>query len=155
MFIIDVVVIVLREIEVRKFSGATFGFIQLSKLISATFHLFILSLQSPMYDSIESKTDGNLCMQNAVDSEILAVLMYEENPYQLYPEVRIVNNPTPISSNLSDLLENDPFLVYPLGKFSPEFNASFQGNAPSIPSTLLNNNINGNAPSTLRRFFEK
>ena len=41
-FLIDVVVIVLRGLEIRKVSGATFGFVR--TMLGATFHLFVLSL---------------------------------------------------------------------------------------------------------------
>ena len=52
-FIIDVVVIVLRGLEIRKVSGATFGFVK--TMVGATFHLFVLSLQTPMYETDENK----------------------------------------------------------------------------------------------------
>ena len=51
-----------------------------------------------MYDVDENKSNGNLRMQNARGNETLAAPMYEENPNQLYLQVYIVNNPTPISS---------------------------------------------------------
>ena len=53
MFIIDVVLIVLRGLEIRKVSGATFGFVR--TMLGATFDLFVLSLQTPMYESDENK----------------------------------------------------------------------------------------------------
>ena len=40
-FLIDVVVIVLRGLEIRKVSGATFGFVR--TMLGATFHLFVFS----------------------------------------------------------------------------------------------------------------
>ena len=43
---IDVAVVVLRGLEIRKVSGATFGFVR--TMLGATFHLFVLSLQTPM-----------------------------------------------------------------------------------------------------------
>ena len=52
MFNIDVVVIVLRGLEVGNVSGVTFGFV--ITMLGATFHLCVHSLQTPMY-----KTDGN------------------------------------------------------------------------------------------------
>ena len=48
-FIIGVVVIVLRGLEIRKISGTTFGFV--GTMLGATFHLFVLSLQTPMYET--------------------------------------------------------------------------------------------------------
>ena len=47
-FIIHVVAIVLRELELRKVSGAVFGSVR--TMLGATFQLFVLSLQTPMYD---------------------------------------------------------------------------------------------------------
>ena len=52
-FNIDVVVIVLRWLEIRKVSGAIFVFVR--NLLGATFHLFALSLQTPMYETDEKK----------------------------------------------------------------------------------------------------
>ena len=51
--LIDVVVIVLRRLEIRKVSGATFGFVR--TMLGATFHLFVLSLQTPMYETDENQ----------------------------------------------------------------------------------------------------
>ena len=96
-FNIDVVVIVPRGLEIRKVSGATFGFGE--TMLGATFNLFILSLQTPMYETNENKNNGNLCMQNAIGNEALAAPMNEENPNQLYSQVHIVNNPMSINSN--------------------------------------------------------
>ena len=78
MFIIDVVVIVLPGLEFRKVSGATFGFVK--TMLGATFHLFVLSLQTPMYETDENKNNGNIRMQNVTGKETLAATMYEENP---------------------------------------------------------------------------
>ena len=44
--LIDVVVIVLRGLEIRKVSVATFGLVR--TMLGAAFHLFVLSLQTPM-----------------------------------------------------------------------------------------------------------
>ena len=62
-FFIDVIVFVLRGLEIRKVSSATFGFVR--TMLGATFHLFFLSLQTPMYKTDENKNNGNLRMQNA------------------------------------------------------------------------------------------
>ena len=51
--LIDVVVIVLRGLEIQKVSGAIFGFVRTT--LGATFHLFVLSLQTPMYETDENK----------------------------------------------------------------------------------------------------
>ena len=53
MFNIDVVVIVLRGLEIRKGSGANFGFVR--TMLGATFDSFVLSLQTPMYEIGENK----------------------------------------------------------------------------------------------------
>ena len=50
--------------------------------------------------------------------------MYEEKPNQLYPQVHIVNNPMPVSPNLSEPIGNDLNLGYPFGNVPPNFNAS-------------------------------
>ena len=52
-FVIDVVVIVLRGLEIRKSSGATFGFVR--TMLGATFQLFVLSLQTPLYENVENE----------------------------------------------------------------------------------------------------
>ena len=98
-FVIDFVVIVLRKLEIRKFSGATFGFVR--TMPGATFHLFVLSLQTPMYETDENKNNGDLRMQNVASNQTSAAPMYEENPTPLYPRILIVNNPIPFSSNIT------------------------------------------------------
>ena len=62
--------------------------------------------------------------------------MYEENPTSLYPHVHIVNNPIPISLNITESQGNDPNV----------FHSS--GNAASTSSAFWNNSIDGNAPNT-------
>ena len=99
-FFIDVVVIVLRGLEIRKVSGAAFGFVR--TMLGATFHLFVLSLQIPMYDTDENKINRKIRMQNVTGNETLAAPMYQGNPTLLYPHVHIVNNPNPISSNITE-----------------------------------------------------
>ena len=105
-FIFDVVVIVLRGLEIREVSGAIFGFVR--TMLCASFHLFVLSVQTPMYKTDESKKNGNLRMQNITGNETLAAPMYEKNPTSLYPQVHIVNNPIPISSTITEPQGNDP-----------------------------------------------
>ena len=117
-------------------------------MLGATFYLFILSIQIPMYKTDENKINGNLPTENAIGNETLAAPLYEENPNQLYPQVYILNHPMPISSNLSEPLGNDPKVVYPLGIIPPIFIASTHGNALSTSSTFLNNSFNGNSPKT-------
>ena len=107
-----------------------------------------------MYETDENKNIGNLRMQNVTGKETLAAPMYGKNPTPFYPQLQIVNNLMPTSSNLSEPLGNDPNVVYPLGHVPPNFNASTHGNAPSTSSTLLNISINGNAPSTSNTFLK-
>ena len=47
-------------------------------------------------------------MLNVTGNETLGAPMYEENPTSLYPYVHIVNNPIPISSNITESQGNDP-----------------------------------------------
>ena len=145
-FLIDVVVIVLRVLEIRKVSGATFGFVR--TMLGATFDLFVLSLQTPMYETDENKNNGNIRMQNVTGNETLAAPMYEENPTSLYPQVHIVNNPLPISSNIAESQGNDPNLFHSSGNATLNSIVSTHGNAPSTSSAFWNNSIDGNAPNT-------
>ena len=145
-FLIDVVVFVLRGLEIRKVSGATFGFVR--TMLGATFHLFVLSLQTPMYETDENKNNGNIRMQNVTGNETLAAPMYEENPTSLYPHVHIVNNPIPISSNITESQGNDPNVFHSSGNAPLNSIASTHGNAPNTSSAFWNNSIDGNAPNT-------
>ena len=70
-------------------------------MLGAIFHLFVLSLQTPMYETDENENNGNLRMQNVTGNDTLAAPMYDENPTSLYSHVHIVNNPIPITSNIS------------------------------------------------------
>ena len=112
-FIIDVVVIALRGFEIRKVSGATFGFVR--TMLGATFHLFVLSLQTPMYETDENKKNGNIRMQNVTGNETLVAPVYDENPTSLYPHVHTVNNPMPISSNITESQGIDPNVFHSSG----------------------------------------
>ena len=99
-FVIDVVVNVLRGLEIRKVSGATFGFVR--NMLGATFHLFVLSLQTSMYENEENKRISNGSPQNLAGNGSIAAQMYEENPTLLYPQVHLINNPIAIGSNLNE-----------------------------------------------------
>ena len=145
-FIIDVVVIVLRGLEVRKVSGATFGFVR--TMLGATFHLFVLLLQTPMYETDENKNNGNIRMQNVTGNETLAAPMYEENPTLLYPHVHIVNIPFPISSNITESQGNAPNVFHSSGIAPLNSIIITQGNAPSTSSAFWNNSIDRNALNT-------
>ena len=145
-FLIDVVVIVLRGLEIRKVSGATFGFVRI--MLSATFHLFVLSLQTPMYETDENKKNGNIRMQNVTGNQTLAAPMYEENLTLLYPHVHIVNNPNLDSSNITESHGNDPNVFHFSGNAHLNSIVSTHGNAPSTSSAFCNSSIDGNAPNT-------
>ena len=82
-FVIDVVVIVLRGLENRKVSDATFGFVR--TMLEATFHLFVLSLQTPMYENEENKRTPNGPPQNLAGNRPISAPIYEENSTLLYP----------------------------------------------------------------------
>ena len=84
-------------------------------MLGATFHLFVLSVQTPMYETDEKKNNGNLRMQKVTGNETLAAPMYEENPTSLYPHVYSVNNPMPISSNITESQGNDPNVFHSSG----------------------------------------
>ena len=144
-FLIDVVVIVLRGLEIRKVSGATFGFVR--TMLGATFHLFVLSLQTPMYETDENKNNGNNRMQNVIGNETLAAPMYEQNPTSLYPHVHIVNNPIPISSNITESQGNDSNVFHSSGNAPLNSIISTHGNAPSTSNACWNNSSDGNAPN--------
>ena len=143
---IDVVVIVLRGLEKRKFSGAIFGFVR--TLLGATFHLFVLSLQTPKYETVENINHGILRTQNVTGNEILAAPMYKENPISLYPHVHVVNNPITISSNITESQGNYPDVFHSSGNAPPNSIVSTHGNVPCASNSFLNNSINGNAPNT-------
>ena len=138
-FLIDVVVIVLRGLEIRKVSGATFGFVR--TMLGATFQLFVLSLQTPMYETEENKNSGKIRMQNVTGNETLAAPMYEENPTSLYLHVHIVNNLIPISSNITESQGKDPNGFHSSGNAPLNSIVSTHGNAPSTSSAFWNNSI--------------
>ena len=67
-------------------------------MLGATFHLFVLSLQTPKYETDEKKNIGNLRMQDVTGNEALVAPRYVDNQTSLYPHIHIVNNPIPIGS---------------------------------------------------------
>ena len=101
-----------------------------------------------MYEADENKNNGKVRMQNGTGKETLAAPMYEENPTLLYPHVHIVNNPIPISSNITESQGNDPNVFLSSGIAPLNSIVSTQGNAPSTLSTSWSNSIGGNAPNT-------
>ena len=80
--------------------------------------------------------------------KLLAAPMYEENPTSLYPHVHIVNNPIPISSNMTEPQGNDPNVFHSSGNAPLNSIVSTHGNAPSTSSVFWNNSNDGNAPTT-------
>ena len=100
-----------------------------------------------MYETDENKNNGNLRMQNVTGNETLAAPMYEENPTSLYPHVHIVNNPIPISTNITESQGNGPNVFHCSGNGPLKSIVSTHWNAPSTSSSFLNISINGNAPN--------
>ena len=145
-FIIDFVVTVLRGFEIRKVSAARFVCVR--TMLGATFHLLVLSLQTPLYETDENKTNRNLRMQNDTGNETLAATMYENKPTSLHPHVQFVNTPIPIRSNLTESQGNDPNVFHSSENTPLKSTVSAHRSPPSTSSTFLYNSVNGNAPST-------
>ena len=156
-FVIDVVVIVLRGLEIRKVSGATFGFVR--TMSGATFHLFVLSLQTPMYENEENERTSNGPLQNLAGKRPISAPMYEENPTLLYPQVHLMNNSIAIGSNFNERQTIEPNVKNQTGNAPNTFNTFLQGtngnnstgNAPNTSvventPSMSDNNSNGNAP---------
>ena len=74
--------------------------------------------------------------------------MYEKNPTSFYPHVHLVNNPIPISSNITESQGHDPNVFHTSGKTPLKSIVSTHGNAHSIPNNFVKKSINGNAPNT-------
>ena len=140
-FIIDVVV-GLRGFEIGKVSDAVFGFVR--TMLDATFHLLVLSLRTPMYETDENKIIGILRKRNVTGSETLAAPMYEGNPTPLDPQVHIMNNPIPVSSNITESHGIDADVFHSSGNAPLNSFVSTHGNVPSTSTTFLNKSFNGN-----------
>ena len=118
-------------------------------MLDATFHKFVLSLQTPMYETDQNKKNGNLRMLNVTGNVTLAAPISSENPTSLYPHVHIVNNSIPISSSITTKPQgNDPNVFHSSGNAPLNSIVSTHGNAPSTSSAFLNNSVNANAPNT-------
>ena len=156
-FAIDVALIVLRGFEIRKVSGATFGFVR--TMLGGTFHLFVLSLQTPMYENEENKRTSNGPPQNLAGNRSISAPMYEENPTLLYPQVHLMNNPIAIGSNFNERQRIESNVLNQTGNAPNSFNTFLQstnsnnstGNAPNTfvvenTSSTSDNHSNGNAP---------
>ena len=118
-FAIDVVVILLRRLEIREPTRATFRFFR--TLLGAKFHLFLHSPQTPMYNSEENKNSPNPSMQNAIGKEYFSASINEENRNHSYHRIHIVNI---FCRRLAQVYLNnqDTILVFlPYGKCSSHF----------------------------------
>ena len=101
-----------------------------------------------MYETDENESIGILRMQNVTDNEMLDAQMYDENPTSFYPHVHIVNNPIPISSNMTESQENEPNMFHTLENARLNAIVTSHWNALSTSTNFLNNSIDGNAPNT-------
>ena len=72
--------------------------------------------------------------------------MYEKNPTSFYPHVHLVNNPIPISSNITESQGHDPDMFHTSGNTPLNSIVSTHRNAPTISNTFLKKSTNGNAP---------
>ena len=89
--------------EDLKFEKFLVPLLVLSELCKgATFHLFVLSLQTPMYENEDNKRISNGSPQNLIGNRPISAPMYEENPTLLYPQVHLMNNPIAIGSNFNE-----------------------------------------------------
>ena len=143
-FFVGVVVIDLRGYENRKVFGATFGFVR--TLLCATFHLFVLSLQIPMFQTGEK--NGNIRIENVTGEETLTSPLYKIHPTPLYSHVHIVMNPIPISSNITETQRNDPNVFHSSGFVPLNSIVSAYWIVSSTSTTFLINSINGHASNT-------
>ena len=89
--------------------------------------------------------EGNY--QNVTGNETLAAPLYEENPNSFYPHVHIVNNPIPISSNITESQGKDPNVFHSSGNAPLISIVNTHRNDPSTSSAFWNNSIDGNAPN--------
>ena len=76
-------------------------------------------------------------MQNVTGSETLAAPMYEENPTSMHPNVHIVNNPIPISTNITESQRNYPNVFHSSGNAPLNSISRAHGNAHSTSETFL------------------
>ena len=117
-------------------------------MLGATFHLFVLLLQTPMCETDKNENNGHLHLRKVTGKDTLAAPMYEENPTSLYPHVHVVNNPIPISSNITESHGKDPSVFHSSENTALNSFVSTHGKAPFTSSTFSNNIIDGNAPNT-------
>ena len=98
---------------------------------------------------MKTKINDILRMQNVTDNETLAAPMYDKHLSSLYPNVNIVNNPIPISSNITESQGTDTNVFHSWGNAPLNSMGSTHRNAPSTASAFWNNSIVGNAPNNL------
>ena len=84
----DASAIVFLGLEIQEYCGAPCSTV--GTMLSATFRLFIFSLQTPMYASEENRRCVKLPLENAIGNELSTTPMYEENPTPLNLQVHIV-----------------------------------------------------------------
>ena len=87
-------------------------------------------------------------MQNVSVIETLAAPMYKKNPISLYLHLHIVNNPIPISSNITESQGNDPNVFHSSANASQNSIVGALGKTPSTSIPFLNISFNGKAPNT-------
>ena len=136
--------LLLLSSEDLKFETFMVLFLAVRTILDMTFLFFIFSPQTPMCRTDENNNVGNLRMQNEIGNETLTAPLYKENLNQFYPLVHILSHPKPISSNLSEPVENESNVVHTLGNVPPKFIAG----ATSASSTFSVYRIKGNAPNT-------
>ena len=128
-FFINAVVCILCGLELRTVFASTSGFVRAT--LGTTFHLFILSLQAPMYDPEEHKKLGDFLFAEKKGSKPLSALMYGKNPNQLYPQEHFVKDPMPNTSNQSETIGINFIDFSHMGNVLANFNASAHENVPS------------------------
>ena len=118
-------------------------------MLGATFHLFVLSLQTSMYENEENKRISNGSPQNLAGNGSIAAQMYEENPTLLYPQVHLINNPIAIGSSLNERQRIDPNVLNQIENAPSTLNTFLQNNNGNNSSGKAPNTpVNENAPST-------
>ena len=85
---------------------------------------------------MKTKIIDFLRMQNVTDNETLAAPMYDKHPSSLHLHVYIVNNPIPISSNITESQGKDPNVFRSWGYAPLNSILSTHGNAPSTASAF-------------------
>ena len=135
IFVIKAVVCILCGLDWRNLSGLTSGLV--IAMLGTTFHLFLLSIQAPIYYTEENRNSVNPPSQKTKGSKPLYALIYKENPNHFYPQELIVKDPMPITSNISESKRNDSIVFLHMGKDPVNFDARAHGNASSTSLQFL------------------